>query len=134
MSLTTELIGRAIRLLDSNEPQDRDVNKANVVARIATARALSDLADAARTDANRPAFPTQSTWPAGVTARILTHAGVLLRNPNATVDLHDDTHRSEAVCRPCGWTKGHGFAYRTQVLDWAHDHASTCTALPNPAA
>ncbi|MFB8182599.1 hypothetical protein ACFC8N_42750 [Streptomyces sp. NPDC055966] len=133
MSTTTELISRAIRLLDSNEPQDRDVNKANAAARVATARALSDLAEAARTDTNRPAFPTQNAWPAGVTARILTRAGILLRNPNATVDIHDN-HRSTAICQTCGRSKNHGIEYRDEVLDWAHDHASTCTALPNPAA
>ncbi|WP_330328201.1 hypothetical protein [Streptomyces pseudovenezuelae] len=76
-------------------------------------------------------------WPAGVTARFLTRIGMRGRDlADATVDIHDDQPaedaRSTARCRPCGWTKGNGLRFRTEVLAWAQEHADQCTALPNP--
>lgn len=74
------------------------------------------------------------TWPDGVTARFLTRGAVLTRDRNATVDIHDDHVRSNAICRPCGWTKDHGITYRFQVLGWAQEHADQCTALAQPTS
>ena len=74
------------------------------------------------------------TWPAGITARILTSAAILTRDRNATVDIHDDPNgRSTATCQPCGWTFDHGHEYRPKVLEQAQQHADRCTALAHPA-
>lgn len=103
-------------------------------SRIALALAVQALAEAAETTPKK----LTGSWPADVSARLLTRVGILLDDPDATVDIHDDEDeqhgRSTAVCRPCGWTKGHGLAYRNEVLDWARDHAADCTALTKPTA
>lgn len=86
-----------------------------------------------------PSLRTQTKWADGITARIVTHMGLLLDNPEATVDITThhghapnlDTH--EAACKPCGWNTPR-YTDRNKVLDQAQDHANVCTALPNPAA
>ncbi|WP_086560118.1 hypothetical protein [Streptomyces africanus] len=113
------------------------VEESTAHSRIALALAVQALADAAASS-NAPAGAEQE-WPEGVTARFLTRTGIRLNNQAATVDIRDDektaTHpRSTALCRPCGWTKDHGLAYRGDVLRMAQEHANECTALPQPTA
>lgn len=101
---------------------------------IAIAEALTQLAATAKADAH-PTPINQTPWPDGVTARILTRIGMRSRDlADATVDIHDTDTRSTARCRPCGWTKDHGIAYRAEVLEWARGHAADCTGLPQPTA
>ncbi|CAK7288657.1 hypothetical protein [Streptomyces misionensis] len=97
--------------------------------KVREAHALAIAALATRDTIPNPTEP----WPTGITARILTRAAILTGNHHATVDIHDDT-RSTANCTSCGWTKSHGNAYRSEVIDWAQDHANQCTALPQPTA
>lgn len=140
----TDHIRTATRLLNDKQgfseiPTHR-MNEAGVRARIAIAEALDALAKAAQADADRPlpGFQPSTDWPSGVTARLLTRAGILLRDTAATVDITDDPDgpnaRSTARCRSCGWTKDHGLVYRAEVLKWAKEHADECIALPKPTA
>lgn len=77
-------------------------------------------------------------WPDGVTARFLTRGGLLTRDRNATVDIHDEAPapgaRSTAICSPCGWSRRHDLTLRTAVLKWAQEHADQCTALAQPTS
>lgn len=137
----TSHIQDAARILDSRMRNDlsRDdhFEAANSHARIALATALRDLADTAKTDATPI---NQAAWPTGTTARILTRVGMRSREfIDATVDITDDSNAgidgmTTALCRPCGWTRDSSLIYRDKVLEMARDHASDCTALPNPAA
>ncbi|QLJ06836.1 hypothetical protein HZZ00_38055 (plasmid) [Streptomyces sp. NEAU-sy36] len=126
MTTTSDLIQRATTLLRPADIPARDLTKADTLARIATAQALNTLAT--RDTTPQPTEP----WPTGVTARFLTRAAILTGNNTATVDIHDDTSRSHARCTSCGWTKSNGIAYRSEVIEWAQDHATQCTALPQP--
>lgn len=126
-------------------PNQATLSEADVNARAATAAAIQELTAAVRAatehDTN-PATTQTAPWPANVTARILTRVGLRSREfIDATVDIIDTPRDrintdglSTALCRPCGWSKENGLTYRPTVLEWAREHASDCTALPNPNA
>lgn len=132
-TIAADHIRAAIRILDDRMRRDTQTDEAfdatNAHALVAVADALTSLAQSATED---PPI-TQTPWPDGVTARILTRVGMRSRDfINATVDITNADDRSTATCRPCGWTRDHGLTYRDKVLEMAREHASDCTALPNP--
>ncbi|UZJ31005.1 hypothetical protein [Streptomyces endophytica] len=74
---------------------------------------------------------TQTTWAEGTTARYLTLAAEILRDPTLTVDVTERDWVYAYTCRGCG---DQASGYLKKVIHrGAQQHAEKCRAMPRPS-